>query len=114
MEFWCSVAEIERDLANNVYDPAYAVPDSCKYTDKALPALVPLLVTVMAKWQDDPDSLDDLDEWTPVKGAVACLSLLSECCPKMIDSYVLPEVHSRIEVRNVMRISANREILSFE
>lgn len=98
MEFWCSIAEVERDLANGVYDPSYDVPDSRDFSNQVLPNLVPLLVTVLEKWQEDTGSLDDLDEWTPVKGAVACLSLLSECCSDVIDVYLLPEVKSRLKV----------------
>jgi hypothetical protein len=37
MEFWCSVAEIEFNLASGAYDPAHdVVPSSC-YAEKALP-----------------------------------------------------------------------------
>lgn len=37
IEFWSSVAEIELNLASGVYDPTFAVPKSCQYTEKALP-----------------------------------------------------------------------------
>lgn len=99
MEFWCSVAEIELNLASGVYDPACVLPVSHRYAEKALPTLVPLLVTVLANWQEESDDLDDLDDWTPVKGAVACLTILSQCCPDKIDLYVLPEVQPRIKVK---------------
>ncbi len=36
MEFWCSVAEIEFNLASGAYDPALVVPSSF-YAEKALP-----------------------------------------------------------------------------
>jgi hypothetical protein len=43
MEFWCSVAEIEFNLASGVYDPAHdVVPSSC-YAEKALPNKVGMI-----------------------------------------------------------------------
>lgn len=98
MEFWCSIAEIELNLASGVYDPACALPVSRRYAEKALPKLVPLLVTVLANWPGEPNDIDDLDDWTPVKGAVACLVLLSQCCSDKIDFYILP-VQSCLEVK---------------
>lgn len=94
MEFWCSVAEIETDLACST---AGVIPSS-HYVEKVFPKLLPLLLSTMVSWLNEPDDLYDLDDWTPEKGAVACLTLLSECCPNMIHEFILPEVFSRITV----------------
>lgn len=98
MEFWCSIAEIELDLASGVYDSNSVLPVSRRYAEVALSTLVPLLMNVVTDWQDEPDDFGDLDDWTPVKGAIACLTLLSKCCTDKIERFILPEVKTRIKV----------------
>ncbi len=85
-------------MASGVYDPAYVVPQSKRHAEKALPKLIPKLMWVLANWQIEKNDLEDLDDWSPFKGTVACLTLLSKCCSNTID-YVLPEVNSRIQVK---------------
>ncbi|KAI9564565.1 hypothetical protein GHT06_008304 [Daphnia sinensis] len=97
IEFWSSIAEIELNLASGVYDPTFAVPESRQYTKKALPKLVPILMEALVTWQDLPNDIDDLEDWTPFKGAFSCLMLLAQCCPHTIDLYIIPEVNNRVK-----------------
>ena len=99
LEFWCSISEIELNLASGVYDPECILPISMRSAEKALPKLVSALMLVLAQWQFKRNNLDDFDDWSPFKGALACLTLLSKCCSNTIDFYVLPEVKSRITVK---------------
>lgn len=98
MEFWCTIAEIEYNLASGVYDPVYEVPSSFHFTEKALDKLVPALLAALVDWQEDPNDLEDLEDWTPVKGAAACFTLLSQCCPDTTIHFALPEIETRIKV----------------
>ncbi|XP_059353376.1 importin subunit beta-like isoform X2 [Daphnia carinata] len=97
IEFWSSVAEIELNLASGVYDPTFVVPESHQYTEKALPKLVPILMEALVAWQDLPNDMDDLEDWSPFKGAFSCLTYLAQCCTNTIDLYIMPEVNNRIK-----------------
>lgn len=52
-------------------------------------------------WQDLSNDIDDLEDWTPFKGAFSCLMFLAQCCPNIIDLYIIPEVSNRIKVEYI-------------
>lgn len=60
--------------------------------------LVALLMSALVGWQDDPNDIDDFDDWTPFKGACSCLMLLAQCCSNTVAAYVTPKIINYITV----------------
>lgn len=91
IEFWSNVCEEEIDLqfeASEAQEQGRPPQRTSKFYAKgALQYLVPLLLDILLKQQDEDA---DEDEWNPCKAASVCLSLLSNCTNDDILPFVLP------------------------
>lgn len=97
IEFWSTVCDEEVDLAIDAVESAEKglPPAVCSkhYAKGALQYLVPILVEVLPKLEEN----DDEDEWNPAKAAGVCLMLLAQCCEDDIVPHILPFVKLHIK-----------------
>jgi len=96
IEFWSNVCDEEIQLASEAAEARETgvQPDkvSKQYALQALPTLVPILVEMLAR----QDENDDTEEWKPCKSAGVCLMLLANCCENAIVGHVLPSIFQNV------------------
>lgn len=76
IEFWSTVADIERDL-QDAENCEFECLDFCR---KALPYLLPALLRLLKQSTEDAD----LEEWSTSMAAATCIGLLAECVKNSI------------------------------
>lgn len=97
VEFWSTVAdqEIERQLEqddNDNYDDPTSTTSN-HFARVALPEILPVLVQLLTKQDDDPNE----DEWNVSMAAGTCLALLAQCVGDGIVGPIIPFVESNIK-----------------
>lgn len=100
IEFWSNVCEEEVDLSLEAVEAEEQgrPPERTSrfYAKGALQYLVPILMHILTKQEDN----DDEDDWNPCKAAGVCLMLMASCCEDSIVPYVLPFVKDNIKNPN--------------
>lgn len=98
IEFWSNVCDEEVQLAQEAEEARelgnteQLERESKKYAQQALPTLVPILVDMLTR----QDENDDTEDWKPCKSAGVCLMLLSNCCGNDIVTHVLPYIRQNV------------------
>lgn len=96
IEFWSNVCDEEIELsieASEASDQGRPPLRTSKFYAKgALQYLVPLLLNVLTKQDEDSDE----DEWNPCKAASVCLALLANCTEDDIINHALPFITKNI------------------
>lgn len=96
IEFWSNVCDEEIQLASEAAEAQELgeQPErvSKQYALHALPTLVPILVEMLARQDDN----DDTEDWKPCKSAGVCLMLLANCCENAIVGHVLPYITQNV------------------
>jgi len=96
IEFWSTVCdeEIEIQADNEEWmDGDEAPRKSHQFALKAVSELVPVLLWLLTKREED----DDEDEWNLPMAAATCLSLLANCVGDLIVQPVIPFVEQNIQ-----------------
>lgn len=96
IEFWSNVCEKESELQFEASEAAEQgrppLRTSKFYAKGALQFLVPFLLNIMTKQDEDADE----DEWNPCRAASVCLALFANCTGDDIIAHVLPFIVENI------------------
>jgi len=100
IEFWSTVATVEREYLDEERDFAEAGeqlthrPPCNRYTQNAMPTLVPLLLETLTKQEDE--SVENEDEWNLVAAGACCLEAIASTVEDQIVQAVVPFVEHHI------------------
>lgn len=99
VEFWSTVCDeeielaLEADEAEEFNTEQDQIRTSAHFARVALPEILPVLVTLLTKQDDDPTE----DEWNVSMAAGTCLALLAQCVGDAIVAPIIPFVESNIK-----------------
>ncbi|EPQ55831.1 ARM repeat-containing protein [Gloeophyllum trabeum ATCC 11539] len=100
IEFWSTVCEEEYELQCEAAEAAeygeFAETESQNFSKIALPEIVPVLLTLLTRQEEDADE----DEWTISMAAATCLALLAKAVQDTIVSAVIPFIEAHIKAQD--------------